>query len=44
MSRTKEQIEHELSLEQCRLRWAMEDVTKHDNRIVELKKELAEAN
>ena len=44
MARTKEEIEFELALERDRYRWAMEDVSKHDNRIEELKRELETAN
>lgn len=44
MERTKEQIKHELSLERDRLRSAMEEVSLHDNRIDELKRELESLN
>ena len=39
--RTKEDIKRDLDLWRDRLRWAMEDMSKADNKIDELKKELA---
>jgi len=44
MVRTKEEIEFELALEKDRYRWAMENVSKHDKRIEELKRELEDTN
>ena len=40
MERTKEEIESELRKELCLYRLAMEETSKHDNRIDALKREL----
>lgn len=40
--RNREEVERELSIWKDRYRWAMEDVSKADNKIDKLKKELEE--